>query len=326
LDYLGSTCPKLLLEPSRTNLLLYSEQFDNAYWTSENTTITANQATAPDGTLSADLFSETTASSYHTIYSSAFNTAAVVHSGSIFLKKGTGATAPDYVNVYLTTGGGGFGTNRASVNVSNGTIGQQEGCSVTSQSYGNGWFRFTITPTSAALGAAARIFVAFNNNNPTPSANLPSYVGATTSNVFIWGAQAEAGAYATSYIPTTSAAVTRLADAASKTGITSLIGQTEGTLFVDFVYKPILASGQDTYRVSLSDGTYTNRCSLIVDAATIGFTNTMYITCGSVSTNTFPVVDGERYVLAFAYKNNNFAFYVNGVQVQIISSGTVQLL
>jgi hypothetical protein len=140
----------------------------------------------------------------------------------------------------------------------------------------------------------------------------------------MWGAQLESSAaYATSYIPTTTAAVTRLADAASKTGITSLIGQTEGTLFVDFVYKPILASGQDTYRVSLSDGTYTNRCSLIVDAATIGFTNTMYITCGSVSTNTFPVVDGERYVLAFAYKNNNFAFYVNGVQVQIISSGTV---
>jgi hypothetical protein len=70
--------------------------------------------------------------------------------------------------------------------------------------------------------------------NTTITANATtSPDGYANADKYIYGAQLEAGAYATSYIPTLGAAVTRGLDACSKTGISSLIGQTEGTLFVE---------------------------------------------------------------------------------------------
>jgi hypothetical protein len=63
LDYLGSSCPRLLLEPQRTNLALYSEQIDNAGWTKQGLTITANSAVSPDGYTNADLLDDGTAAS-----------------------------------------------------------------------------------------------------------------------------------------------------------------------------------------------------------------------------------------------------------------------
>jgi hypothetical protein len=52
LDYLGSSCPRLLLEPQRTNLYNYSEQLNQ--WTATNATVTANYAVSPDGYTNAD--------------------------------------------------------------------------------------------------------------------------------------------------------------------------------------------------------------------------------------------------------------------------------
>jgi hypothetical protein len=308
----------LLVEPQRTNLVLRSEEFDNAYWTKDNATITANQATAPDGTLSADLLSETTSSTFHTIYSNVFNTAAVVHSGSIFLKKGTGATAPDYVSLYLSNGAGGFGTNRASVNVSNGTISQQVGCSVTSQSYGNGWFRFTVTPTSAALGANARIFLAFNNNNPTPSVILPIYVGATTSDVFIWGAQLEAASTASSYIPTVASTVTRVADAVSKTGASALIGQTEGTIYVevdiqrDAAGSLVVIDGGNPADFIATEKTATRTIRVRIRRA--GGTITTIITSSVLAIGVHKI--------ALGYTNGDYALYIDGVSAGTSTNST----
>ena len=68
LDYSNGSCPSLLVEPQRTNLALYSEQFDNAYWTKYEATITANATTSPDGNTTADKLIDSITNDIHAAY------------------------------------------------------------------------------------------------------------------------------------------------------------------------------------------------------------------------------------------------------------------
>ena len=132
--------------------------------------------------------------------------------------------------------------------------------------------------------------------------------------------QMELGAYATTWVPTTTAAVTRIADFASKTGVSSLIGQTEGVLFVDFVAE----TPSENRRISLSDGTASNRLVLTyLDSGKIQFT---YLVGGSAQANFITVpsyVKGQLLKIAFAYKQNDFVGYINGAQLFTDNSGNV---
>jgi hypothetical protein len=154
----------------------------------------------------------------------------------------------------------------------------------------------------------------------TFSAVTAGLQGASTgaSDVLFWGFQHEVSSYATSYIPTTSASATRVADACFKTGITSLIGQTEGVMFLDFELKAydslakwIAFLGGGSYYIGLYTDGNSRFVAEVYDGA-IQFVN---------QTFTFSV--GQRYKIAIAYKANDFAFYINGTQIATDSSGTV---
>jgi hypothetical protein len=149
------------------------------------------------------------------------------------------------------------------------------------------------------------------------------YLSPSENNLFyFWGWQIEAGSYATSYIPTTSAAVTRNADAIYKTGISALIGQTEGVVFADFVcvnnssYCDVVSIG--------TDGT-TGVIEIQIDGAASNTLRATYYYGGFVAN--IPALAtltiGQRYKAAFAYKTNDFVFYLNGVQQGTDTSGTV---
>jgi hypothetical protein len=133
----------------------------------------------------------------------------------------------------------------------------------------------------------------------------------------VWGAQAENGSYMTSLIPTTTATVTRLADAASKTGISSLIGQTEGTLFFEGS-----ASDLATFkRVAISSGSFSS--SVYLD-----FRNDGSVVASSWASGGLvlyqPVTPSNprnRNKYAIAYKSNDWAVYVNGTLAAAQSSG-----
>ena len=131
--------------------------------------------------------------------------------------------------------------------------------------------------------------------------------------------QIEESTYATSFIPTTSSAVTRLADACSKTGISSLIGQTEGTLFTDFVVNGLQNFGTP---ISVNDGSTNNYVWLTI------FGNgtlraEVFNTSGVQATLAYSgAVVGGRYKMAFAYKANDFVLYVNGALIQSSNSGS----
>jgi hypothetical protein len=144
--------------------------------------------------------------------------------------------------------------------------------------------------------------------------------GASGADVSVWGWQFEASSYATSYIPTTTASATRIADACSKTGISSLIGQSEGVLFADFVY---LGQTQSEV-IDISDGTEDNRIMCYINSSVLF---QIYVTVGGTTdgliSTSFSPVAGTRYKIAIGYKLNDIIFYVNGTSLGTDTSTTI---
>jgi hypothetical protein len=308
LDYSNGTCPSLLVEPQRTNLLTYSSSFDNADWTKSNVTISANSTISPSGNTDADTLTASGGSALHTIFwpTSLFG---ANHSISVYAKKNTN----DFLQIYTDF----VNTDYANFDLANGTTGTIGSTVISSsiESVGNGWYR-----CSFVTGSASSRYVNFSI---VSSASAPrAETNSLTTSVYIWGAQLEAGAYPTSYIPTTSASVTRNADVISKTGISSLIGQTEGTLFVD-LYRENLASpfifmlansvGSNAYLNSIYMFQQAN--GTIVSDGFISGTLQFSFSSSGLSVG--------RHKLAIAYKQNDFVWYIDGVQVATDTSGNV---
>ena len=175
----------------------------------------------------------------------------------------------------------------------------------------NGYVKVTFLKQATGNGQFNLIFGLVNNSNAA------SYSGDGSSGLFIWGAQLEEGAYPTSYIPTLASSVTRLADAAFKTGISSLIGQTEGTLFAEYKVDGISVSARI---ISVSDGTNANRIVLLVDGASIRiFVSTASVGQVDISFGTF--VGSHK--IAVAYANNDLVVFLDGVLVATDTSISV---
>jgi hypothetical protein len=290
LDYTNSSCPKILLEPQRSNLALQSEAL-NTTWTDfgTGTTVTANATTAPDGTNTADYvqFPSGSGSDQFVLAQVLTLTTGVPHTISFYAKTQTG-TASNLV---------------VRLNGAEAALGQ----TITTS-----WQRFTktLTPLTASDDSGFK--------------NRPAVSGSGTAiNVYIWGVQIEAGAYATSYVKTEAAAVTRLADAASKTGISSLIGQTEGTVFVEFNSSDLQSYTQRIF--TLSDSTTNNVIGFQLTGAN---QITFYVENGGANqvaiTKSAPAITlGQNVKIAAAYKANDFVLYINGVQVGTDTSGSV---
>ena len=204
LDYLNSSCPRLLLEPQRTNLNPYSQQFDTADWEKTNTTITANATTSPDGYVNADAWFETIDNAQHRLYDNGISvTSGTAYTCSLFVK----ANGRSWVSIEFFAGGGGFNGNRVWFNISNGTIGTtQTGITAKIDNYGNGWYRIQATKTADATTTGYILY------HLATADGVTSYAGDPTKGAFVYGGMTEAGAYATSYIPTLGTSVTRVAE------------------------------------------------------------------------------------------------------------------
>jgi hypothetical protein len=304
LDYLGSSCPSLLLEPQRTNLVTFSEQFDNAAWSKVESSITANNGTSPDGYTNADKFIANTTSNIHFANSAIANTAAP-WTYSIFAK------AAGYDRLIMWTAS----TNFVGFNLTTGVVESTLGTGITSaniQNYGNGWYRCSITSTSTSSGTSVALAV-FNAAYPNGNIN-PIFTGNGTDGILIYGAQFEAGAYATSYIPTLGTSVTRVADACSKTGISSLIGQTAGTLFLEIQRTGDSVANQVIF--AITDGTSDNRIRVLTTSDTrLRFLCQLNGGLVEYDFTTTALTFGQTDKIAFAYKSGDIAVYINGSQV-----------
>jgi hypothetical protein len=307
IDYTNGSCPSILVEPQRTNLITYSEQFDNVIWLKQNATITANSIISPDGTTNADsLIAANGTANFKGIY--ALQTTAAPKSFSFFAKKGNKDWA-----ILL----GYNGDNNCWFNVSNGTIGTVGSNFINAkiENYGNGWYRCSATlNSSVAILNNLGIYVSDADNSTSCTGN------GTTPSLYIWGAQVESGSYPTSYIPTVASSVTRNADVISKTGISSLIGQTEGTMFLDVKAQLNTADEQD---FSISDGTTNNR--VIIRITSTGVIRGIGVFAGNVEFNIggTSYTSGNRYKIALAYKNNDVVLYINGTSAGTTSTTTI---
>ena len=312
LDYLGSTCGKLLLEPQRTNNALYSEQFSNAAWSKNQSTISSNSAISPDGYMSADKLIEDSSNAVHDINQLPFSTTGgQTYTFSIFVKPDTRSKIRIGYGALVNFDAFG-GDVSAIIDVSNKTvISSVLSPTVLFSDFENGYVRVTFLKQATGSGQFNLIFGLVNNSN------ADSYLGDGSSGLFIWGAQMEAGAYATSYIPTLGAAVTRGADAASKTGISSLIGQTEGTLFVDLHISKIL---ENEALININSGGYSDNITMQRLGASVQFVRNSATQSGPSIVLT-PISVGIN-KLAVAYKNGDTAFYLNGIQVSATQTQT----
>ena len=216
-------CPSILVEPQRTNLLTYSEQFDNAGWNKTNTTVTANTTTSPDGTLTADKIIPNTTNGTHNVNRSITVSTSTAYTASLYAKKGEYSG----LRINFISSANTF----ISVNLNTGVI-QSFGGSIylssSIESVGNDWYRVTMT----FLPPVATSSLNFIVENPVGTV---TFAGDNTSGIYLWGAQLESGSNATSYIPTVAATVTRNADSFTLNNIytNGLLSASGGTWFVD---------------------------------------------------------------------------------------------
>ena len=223
----GATQNGLLIEEQRVNSVTHSEEFDNAAWLKGGgggVTITANDILAPDGTTTADkMIANAVSGEHYADDSISFSAGTYTH--SVFAKAGE----YNYIRLRpVHVGANEGGTSAADFTLTgNGSATLQGiggGTSASIESYGNGWYRCIITFTITGTLTNTQIRVQMMENTPTSV-----WTGNGSDGVYVWGAQHEAGAFATSYIPTSGSSVTRSADLATMGPVTgtNLILQSE---------------------------------------------------------------------------------------------------
>lgn len=295
----------LLLEAASTNLVTYSEQFDNAAWAKSSGSITANSVVSPDGTTTADTFTSSNTLSIRQNVSGAVTTPTF----SIYVKSGTVSS----ISLYIVTSA----AYTATFNLSTKTF-SSVGASVVRSGYQElpgGWIRIWI-------GSADYTFT---------GANGPGVSLSVSGDFYAWGAQLEASSYPTSYIPTTSSTVTRSADVSSSATVTrsadvaqitgtdfsSWYNQSNWSLFTQF---STLSAGDPYLAEFQGDAsnlfTVNANSSYQFVVATAG-ANVAVIDAGTIAT------DGSASRLAVCAQANSYAASLNGGAAVVDTSGAM---
>jgi hypothetical protein len=327
LDYYtsGGTagCPALLVEASGSNAFIQSQTLFTSHLVQNLTTAGyENVAISPDGTQNAEKFVPNATNGVHGIadVTSQTITSGTTYSFSCFAKSDGGTNFPLIV-LQLDSSTAWGATRNAIFNVVSGTIhgSAPSGVTMRIENYGSGWYRFSATIT--AVGSVSGTFQ-YRIYVPNSSATL-SYAAASgnTEGVLVWGVQVETGSVATSYIPTTTAAVTRNADVISVSGaVSGSIGQTEGTIYAEVDIRNFTNGSRI---VCLSDGTSDNRIILQEGANSTLQAIVTNATSGVVDISTASGRTAGIYKIAIGYKQDDFAVYVNGSQTGTDNTGGV---
>jgi hypothetical protein len=315
----------LLVEEQRTNLLLRSEEFENASWVRGGvSTVTANAAVSPDGTADADkviinnginLGVGSGAGVRQDISKAA---SAITYTLSVYAK----AAELNSVVLFLSNGGA-SASARATFNLAAGTVGSPtmigafSGASAMIYPAGNGWYRCCLTATSDTDTSMRDTFMPFDTVKTQ---------GNGSDGIHLWGAQLEAGAFATSYIPTAASQVTRTADIATITGanFSQWFNAAAGTFVVDVSLNSAPAIA--TFSLySASDNTTNERIFVGTGGGSGGNINTVVTDGGVLQAQTVngSLASAGLHKYANAYALNDFASVANGSAAVTDTSGTL---
>lgn len=325
LDYFGGGCPKLLLEPQRTNLFLQSNDISNAAWDKVGLSITSNNAISPQGTQNAGLLTATGGQTFHDFYQAFTGSSTGNCTISAFFKKNTQryfyisinriAEAFEFVvgvfdvdnKTFTTYNNGGF-TNL--------------NCKV--EDYGNGWIRCIVSATCTTVSTSMYTFIGFNNsaNFQETGTSRGRSIYNNSNSAWVYGVQCETASYATSYIPTTTAAVTRGADDNFvKTSAGSFMNS-EMTLYYHGISPKSVNTNRELW-IKGGGGFYDNLFGLEYLFSTTA-TFKVFLNTTSSQFEFFrntPV--NTEFKMAIRMKQNDIALYFNGALVGTDTSATI---
>jgi hypothetical protein len=328
LDYFASGgvvgCPALLVEPSAQNIMAQSETLSvSGDWTQTAVLATGWAIASPDGLVSGSLLVATSGSSQHNINRNATTsiTSGTTITASCFFKAhGTNNFAQLVIGGFTFSPASPF----ANFNLSgNGAITTGTYSSAFIQNYGNGWYRCGLTATAAANGTNNLAIVPIIASG---TARNPTFAGDGVNGVYAWGAQVETGSVATSYIPTTTAAVTRNADVINVSGaVSGCIGQTEGTIYAEVDIRAFanlgiflsISNGGGNDRIEIYKNTdskiYFDRVSTTLSGTTTSVSSTSTYSAGILK-------------VAVAYKSGDTIMYINGSPATTVQTLTFTFL
>lgn len=291
IDYSNGS-PAILVEPQRTNLITQSNTLSS--WSITNLIMESVSTDNPFGLNKVTRFTENNidgvhqALTFHTI-----NPQAVI-SFSFYVKSAG-------INSFTFGGNWDFLT---SFNLTTGVFSGPSVSKYRSINMGNGWWRVIFTDL-------------------VPDTNFRSYVIRLSSSgareglgIFVYGAQLEVGANATSYIPTVASTVTRNADVISKSGISSLIGQTEGTIFIETTpLQMLLSDGVTRSLFSINENSLSLNLFYLrrINNSYILSVNASGISFGGPTVFTYSNINLNKLKIAIKYGLNTLKVFVNGV-------------
>lgn len=285
--------PHALFEPSRTNLLLRSAEFDNAAWSNSwggGVTLTANDAVAPDGTTSAEKFQQIDSVGDGVSQALSGLTFDGLYTVSCFIKNVNSTQSS--INLYNNSANEIVSVNWSGASVSSVTTSGANISGAGYEQFGNGWVRLYAT---VQVKATTGFFIL----NPESSATSAG------AGAHFWGAQLEVGAFPTSHIPTSGSAVTRAADNATCSVSTFPIDQNGGS--IEIIGRAYYTTGGSGFQrvFQIDDGSDSNNIQLTIgESANILILNVTVAGVGQAN-ETLAYTSGDEFhaVLVFAEDN-----------------------
>ena len=307
IDYKDDSEGALLLEPSRSNLVPYSEDFSNGSWAKYSTTVTSG-FTSPDGTANAFkvLPNASGTNSYDVaVFDAISGLATSVKTNSFFVKP----NGQRWLYLVPPSGGGDI----VFFDLQNGVVGTEIGVSKGKiETYSDGWYRISLTE-DANVGYSY-FGIGFCDADD-------SFTYTQSSNfIFLYGAQFELGSYATSYIPTKGSAVTRLADVCTNGGNEQVINSTEGTLYLETATLVNTQTADNS--ITLTDGG--NNKIIFRYRNTNAFNVKVFVNGVAQAEANHTLSNATDFnKIAVKWKLNDYEIYVNGISVFTDSNALV---
>lgn len=309
-DPVTLACKGLLIEEARINLLTYSSTFDDVSWTKYGGgTLSSGATTSPDGTINA--YSLITPNATGGVgFTKTSTVTATTYTQSIYAKM----AGKRFIQMYWS---GAASANYVNFDLQNGVLGSGTYADAKITPVGDGWYRCSLTSNLAAGNYVSAVGIVDSSN----SARAGGVTGDGISGIYYYGAQLEAGAFPTSYIPTTTTALTRNADVAKMTGtnFSDWWYASEGAAVIQALpstisnTRPAIRFDDNTANESIElRGVAADPQLFVVDG---GITQAT-LDAGTITANTV-------YKLGGAWKASSFATAINGAAAVTSASGTL---